>query len=246
MQSKDPIIQAVIDTITSGTRSVLASNFPSEFEVYICSLELMGTNEIIGDYTIKYFSFPVMPKQMSQVEPQINNIKKTYGGLVSLNSNTFVPKDIQIQGDFGRSLKILFGDITETFNSIDIGVLESLDLDKKCLTKYVKTGYGSIKVLQAICEEAKKTDNGKQRKLFFHNPALGHSYLVKVNSITISQSLSSNMIWQYNLSMKALCNTDDIEGVKTGLTKSLAIGSMQNGANALASSVSNAVGSGAF
>ena len=97
--------------------SVLNTLYPNDFEYYMLSLELTYFNNFDQEKTIRYFSFPVMPNSITQTEPQLNNIKRNYGGLTVLNSPTFVPKEITIQGNFGKQMRVMLGDLIYTFTS---------------------------------------------------------------------------------------------------------------------------------
>lgn len=184
---------------------------PKEFELYLCALELTDENY----NTLKYFVFPVMPTNMDETQTLSSNIKKTLGGVVVLNTPTFIPRDIVIAGTFGRKFRVLLGDdmvdFTSSFtttggvspSSIAGGVGQIFD-DR------IKTGYGCLKILEEIVNAANIVDNIGSRRLIFHNPALGNSYLIKPMSLKLSQSQETNMIWSYSLSMKAIASLEHL------------------------------------
>lgn len=211
--------------------------FPNDFEAYICSLELVDSQGVIMDF----FVFPVMPSGITETNSTLTNIKKTAGGITILKTDTFVPVDISLQGDFGRRLKILIGrnliDARAVILSTSGGVYnkESLKQGAVQLTKAVfdssiKTGYGCIKILQSIYDRAQAVDKlGNPYKLFFYNMALGSSYLVEPMNLTLSQTYDSNMIWKYNLQLKGVAPVDTTINLSSLTRKSLT-SSMQYGA----------------
>ena len=255
------LVNKVTSTITEVGRVALSSLHPNDLEYYLLSLELTYFSPDGKEKTLKYFSFPVMPNSIIQTEPQITNVKKNYGGLTIINSPTFVPKDITIQGNFGRQFRVLIGNVVESFASIQStpslkeGFAGTKNLFSKTFSKnddpqlisqelssYIKTGYGSIKVLQAICEQSKQIDYKRPRRLYLHNPALGHSYLVKVVNLNLNQNLQSNMIWNYNLQLKAVSPSENLEGGSTNrLSDSLTNGLIQKGLNSAVSAIKNKI-----
>lgn len=217
--------------VQTGGRTILNITFPDEFELYVIAFELLNEK---GE-TLKYFIFPVNPATLDESQPEITNIKKTLGGVTSLSHPGFVPPDINISGNFGRKFKILLGedykDFLGGFKLGPKGVFKNL-FDNK-----VKSGYGCVKLLESIVKEAKKVDvEDGIRTLIFHNLALGNSYVVKPMSLRYSMSQESNMIWNYNLSMKglaplsALYTADELDKIRYKL---VITGYLQNQANRL-------------
>lgn len=195
------------------SRVGLNVKYPREFELYVCALEMVDED----NNTLRYFIFPVMPSTMDENKPQATNIKKTLAGITVLTTPTFIPTDITLSGNFGRKFRILLGtDFTEfiasfkantgkvTQQSFANGIEELFD-DR------VKTGYGCVKILEEIIEECNVIgDDGKIRRLIWHNPALGNSYLVKPISLRLNQSQESNMIWNYSLQLKSIAPLESI------------------------------------
>lgn len=188
--------------------------YPKEFELYICALELVDE-----DFnTLQYFVFPTMPTNMDENQSFSSNVKKTLGGVVVINSPTFIPRDITLAGTFGRKFRVLLGDSYEELISSfknQGGKLTGKSIlggIKTVFDKRVKTGYGCMKILEEIVNEANKIDpeTKKARRLILHNPAIGNSYLVKPMSLKQSMSQETNMIWSYSLSLKAIANLEDI------------------------------------
>ena len=96
-------IQKAGSLIETAGRAILASQFPNDFEVYLCTLELADSK----NNTIDFFTFPITPNAISKTEAKRENIRNTAGGVTVLSSPTFVPQDITIRGDFGRTFKLL-------------------------------------------------------------------------------------------------------------------------------------------
>lgn len=182
--------------------------YPDEFELYVFALELLDEE---GN-TLKYFIFPVNPKNVNENQPRITSVKKTMSGIHVLRTNTFIPKDISLTGTFGRRFRILLGedytDLVQSFqtpkNKIDLdslgqGIIEIFD-------ERTKTGYGCCKILESIINGSQVLNSGREgvRTLLFHNLALGNSYVVEPMNLKFDMSQESNMIWNYSLSLKAI------------------------------------------
>lgn len=234
------------DLINEIGKQGLNALFPDEFEYYLITLELTTSD----DKTIDYFSFPVNPKSMTKTDPQVTNIKKTASGVTTLNNNTFVPQDLNIQGDFGRRFKVLLGqqniiDFAAVAYSNISGILKKqnnkLTVPKPIFNVSIKTGYGCLKYLQSICDKSVGLDNNEPRKLYLYNPALGENYLVKVAPAGLTMTMNSrdsNMIWNYTLPLKVVGRMEDIRGknIKT-LVNSLLSNNIQIGMNKIATKV---------
>lgn len=245
--SNNPTVARYQALLEEVGRASLHSLFPNDFEVYICSLELVDSTGIVVDF----FVFPIMPTGFNQTESSLTNIKKTAGGITTLNTDTFVPVDINLQGDFGRRLKILIGQSNIDARAINFssagGVFtkESLkqgatQLKKAVFSSQIKSGYGCIKILQSIYDRAHAVDSlGNPYKLYFYNLALGSSYLVRPMNLVLSQSYDSNMIWKYNLTMKGIAPIDTSSGGanRDSLIKSMQYGALSKIANITANEV---------
>lgn len=179
--------------------------FPNDFELYTIAFEVIDSQ----DRTVEYFLFPVMPQQISESKPQIHSIKKTVGGVSSISNNTFVPTEITINGNFGRKFRVLLGSLLTDL----IGSYKSKKLKKKKpeFDSTIKTGYGNCKLLESLIEESILPDElGNSKRLVFHNLALGNSYIVKCTNLTFTQSQDSNMIWNYNLTLKSIAKLESL------------------------------------
>lgn len=248
------LIDDVVTRFTKLTaevgRGALNMLYPADFEVYLMSLELVKIDDSGKEEIMNFFSFPIMPSTINQSEPQITNIKKTVGGITILNTNSYIPKDITLTGNFGRNFKILINNEVLDFKGLSINpqqaisgigqavkkkVSDALDLKPSTFSNTIKTGYGCIKILQAICDASVEIDNGRPRRLYLHNPAFGESHLVKVMNFSPNQNMQSNMIWGYSLQMKLISPVENIRGSdENSLKKTFVIGSVQNGINKVA------------
>lgn len=178
----------------------LHTMFPDDFELYICAFELVDYQ----DNVIKYFSFPVLPRQIRITKRNLVNITRTAGGLVDMTDPRFNPVDISIDGNFGRSFKLVVNDVFQ--KEINLAFNKKLTKQnlKNIINEYdhlVKTGYGCCKILENIFEESKKMDDGNFRKLYFHNLSFNSLYMVEIENLSFSQSEESNMIWSYSAKM---------------------------------------------
>lgn len=180
-------------------REYAHSLYPKEIEYYACALELVDGNGIV----IEMFAFPIMPKMMSTTELTNTSIDKTMSGVVVNTNPTFVPIDIVLQGSFGKSFKrVKVGD--DELKAGSGGVVKS-GIQNTFDDNY-KTGYGCYKILENILRQSKTQDaNYNPYKLYFYNLTKSDNYLVEVISISPSQNRdSSNMIWEYSLTLKAV------------------------------------------
>lgn len=221
-------------------KAVLNVRYPKDFEMYVIALELVD-----GDSnTLKYFIFPVNPSSIDELETKLTNIKKTAGGVVSLGTTTFNPVDINLSGNFGRKFKILLGSTFTDFISSFKTAAGGLTLGSlakglvKTFDDRVKTGYGCLKVLQEMCDEADLIDDKGPRRLIFHNLAFGTSYVVKTISFRTNMGQDTNMIHSYYLQLRALASLDDLQvsgtsDRKTALTTNYIQGQTDRLVNAL-------------
>lgn len=240
--------QLVIDQVVSTGKAALSALFPRDFEYYMVALELT-TYE--GD-TIDFFSFPIMPSQISKSENVRTSVYSTLGGITVINSDTFTPQDLTLTGDFGRAFKIVFGDLKNdlvTFKGVRFsnskGVYHSDEVGAKFSKKIpdfnfaIKSGYGCLKILQSIIDRSVAHDNGRSFRLYFYNLGLGESYLVvpTKNPLTMNMNESKNMIWNYTLNLQIIAPLDRIEfGVGKGAkspSKLLTQAAVQSAVNSL-------------
>ncbi len=203
-------------------KRALNALFPDDFELYVFAFEIVNGD----DQTEDYFIFPINPNSISEPNAPIQSIQKTAGGVTVLSSLTFTPTIITIQGNFGRKFKFLAG--SELVNFASIGFKPTKGRLKSFFSKSFKTGYGCYRELERIINKSNTLDdNDKPYALYFYNLALGHNYLVKAIELTPSMNQDSNMIWNYNLTLKSLCRIEDIVNKdKRSLTASMSAKSL--------------------
>lgn len=205
-------ISGAVSALNTATKMALNTLYPNEFEVYMVTLELVDKDDNLLDY----FTFPINPESISKSQPYVKQIDRSYGAVVVNKTGKFAPQDITIKGNFGRQFKFVTRD--KSIKNVSwSGLLPWTKDDDSNLefNRYYKSGYGCFKIVQNICKKADELDDGYARKLYFHNLALGESYLVEVLNFQGSQSSSSNMLWNYDLRMKIISNVFDKNPVKT-------------------------------
>lgn len=233
--------------------------FPREFEYYLISLELINSR----GFTEDFFTFPVTPNSISQQDTYLTDIQKTSAGVVVNKTDTFVPKDISIAGNFGRQFKTMVNRNLVSFTGILFtavqgGVVESAkniisnnggaEITSAIYSREVKTGFGCLKVLESILRRAQLKDTfGKPYVLALYNPALGNDYLVEPVNFKQSQSQEENVIWNYNLELKAVAPIEQIADLNPlSLIKELSADSVLRRANRVVSKIGRVLEGGLF
>ncbi len=231
--------------------------FPKDFEYYLVTLELVDSQ----DKQIDYLAFPVTPDKMNYTSQSAVNVQKTLGGVSSIDTGNFVPRMMDFSGSFGRKFKILLAPSSISSSrgpgrfpkqgppsTADNSRLQSqtyyggrmkkgkLTIEPNIFLPKIKTGYGTLKILERILENSKGLDEyEKPYKLYLYNPALGHSWLVTVKNFDFTQDVdSSNMIWKYNVSFHILAPLQNlIKRPRTSLIQVLKTSVLQQGASRL-------------
>jgi hypothetical protein len=191
--------------------------FPNDFEYYMVILELVDS---LGS-TVDFLAFPVAPERYMHEDPGLVNIKKTLGGISALDTETFRPKTITMSGTFGRKFKLLLSKpVTNAENAVrstDGGLFgkvvnKGMQIKSTAFDPKLKTGYGTLKILESIVDKSHGLDNDNEPfRLYLYVPALNHSWLVKVNKFAANQDrTSSNMMWRYDLTMTAIAQIDSL------------------------------------
>jgi len=213
-------------------------------------LELVDSN----GKTIDYLTFPVPPEQMTYDDVKVANIKKTLGGVTSLDTETFIPVTLQMQGTFGRKFRIMLSpphisDVIDAEKASIKGYFDkpgrgSVDIKTPVFIPFVKTGYGAIKLLESMIDKSSGLgDDNKPLRLYLYNPALGHRFLVKANSLQISQDKnSSNMLWRYSLTLTAIAPLDRLRELNSkSLLAITSIAALQTAATKLARDIKRSI-----
>jgi hypothetical protein len=191
-------------------KAALNVKYPDEFELYIVALELIDAE----GKTLKYFIFPVNPVSIDETSGRLTNVRKTATGITTLSTSSFVPIDINLTGTFGRKFKVLLGenyvDFIQSFRTAEGNVTAGSLVHgvKEIFDERVKTGYGCLKILEDICNEADLIDEKGPRRLIWYNLAFGSAYLVRPMNFRINMAQDSNMLHNYYVSFKALAPMD--------------------------------------
>ena len=213
MASIQDISNSIRSQIYSLGKAAVNALFPMDCEFYMIGLELVNSKGLPVDY----LAFPIMPSQIKESKPEKTSIIETAGGVVSITSPTFKPRDITISGNFGRGFSMNAGAamsfVALRYSTIT-GVYHKEDMQANNYAArathtspnpFIKTGYGFIKVLEAILDKAQGVDErGLPMRLHFYNPAFGNNYIIDPIACEFHQDKqSSNMIWNYSLTLKA-------------------------------------------
>jgi len=199
--------RGLVETLGRATVNAL---FPKDFEYYMIAFELTDSKDRVVDY----FVLPVMPKSLNQSQQSLTSIRKTAGGIVTIETNTFVPVNISLSGTFGRQLRALIGNTAANFTALAFstksGVFNETFTSKlvekvNVFDPQVKTGYGATKILESMLSKSRTFDEfGNPYKLYMYNPAFGDSWLVRVNSQRYHQDEATNMLWHYDIELTAI------------------------------------------
>ena len=205
------IAENVGNALVSVGRAGLHALSPDNFEYYMCSFELLdGYGNTVG-----FMTFPVLPNNISETKSQTLSITKTNSNVVTLFNPSFTPRDISIQGTFGRKLRIVQAkepknseNEENSFNKVANGELGIGVLRDKML---FKTGFGMVKLMERLTDKLYELDyNGNPHILIFTNYALNTRYVVEVLQRSFTQSTENNMMWFYNLEMKAVADANEV------------------------------------
>jgi hypothetical protein len=223
-------------------KAALHALYPNDFEYYSMSLELV---DFLGN-TVDYFTFPILPSNIDETTKELTNVRKTMTGVNVLKNPTFVPHPIVITGDFGKMFKVIINGQAIEFAGLSISSGHfSIDPLKAVRTftqfsSFAKTGYGCIKVLEAMKQKSKQLDTNfkKPYSLYFYNPIFGNNYQVEFDTFKVTQnSKERNMIPGYTMQLTAVAPLDSLLSRTANLkssVKNLAFSSLQKSANSAA------------
>lgn len=198
---------SIVNISNEVGRGALHAVAPDDFEYYLCAFELVDSMY----NSVGYLIFPVMPNNLNETKTSIKTVTKTHSGIVTLFNSSFNPRDISIQGTFGRKFRLLLGckDVPPVYASsagYDFGIERTVNPDPNPL---IKTGYGVTKIMKNIIDMSDSVDNDNRPYfLVFHNYAFNTHYVVEVLQSSFSQSVENNMLWFYNVEMKAIAPAD--------------------------------------
>lgn len=215
------VAQSFASIVGAAGRALIHTQWPDEFEYYLMTLELVE-----DEVTIETLSFPVMPNSITISNTTTKSITRTSYGVVSLENPSFNPLDIRISGSFGRRMRYianrdgtkatLLGVASSVAKATFPGISAAAGLLQKReeFDKNIKTGYGVSKIMENMMLKASSlSESGKPYMLFLYNFAFNSHYLVEVVNFEFSQDLSSNMMWNYNVSFRAVAPADSISGM---------------------------------
>lgn len=225
------ILGGTTNIISQGSTAVLNALFPKEFDLYLLSLELVEIDSSGNERQVDYFTFPINPESLSKREIYVKNVERTLNSVVVTRLPGFIPQEIIIKGNFGRDFKILDRQRLKT-DCTEVNDFASLYTNSEVST-YIKSGYGSLKVLQEICYNSNSLK--PLRKLYLHNFMLGEDHQVEVIDLQVDMNKQSNMIWAYTLRLKTVA--PQRVSIENKIKKSLASISIQAASSAAKTAV---------
>ena len=234
--SLQSVLGGTTDIVSSGGTAILNALFPKEFDLYLLSLELVELNSEGVERQVDYFTFPINPDSISKREVYVKNIERSLNGVVITRLPGFIPQEITIKGNFGRSFKMLNREKLKT-DCLEFDDFSSLYTKAEAST-FIKSGYGSLKVLQEICYNSSSLY--PLRKLYLHNFMLGEDHQVEVLDLQMDMNKSSNMIWSYTLRLKTVApqRVSRAERLKKSL-KAIAMQAANDATKAVVGTTSN-------
>lgn len=230
-------ISATRGALMETGRAALHATAPDDYEYYLCSFELFNSSmEKVG-----FISFVVMPNQIVESYSPIQVITKTHGSVITIFNPSFNPFDISLSGTFGKKFRIVTGlkDPGEVDKKTDGNLALNLLVGKMSnisgTALGVKSGYGLTKVLQHILAASHGVDElGKPYILVFNNYAFNSHFVVNVVNYQFQQSYEQNMLWNYNINLKAVgYKPIAISSTMSDFLSYVAANSISNGVNNL-------------
>lgn len=230
-------ISATRGALMETGRAALHATAPDDYEYYLCSFELFNSSmEKVG-----FISFVVMPNQIVESYSPIQVITKTHGSVITIFNPSFNPFDISLSGTFGKKFRIVKGlkdpgevDKKTAGNlALDLLVGKMSNISGTALG--AKSGYGLTKVLQHILAASHGVDElGKPYILVFNNYAFNSHFVVNVVNYQFQQSYEQNMLWNYNINLKAVgYKPIAISSTMSDFLSYVAANSISNGVNNL-------------
>lgn len=203
----------------------LNTSYPNEFEYYAVALEVCSVDAQGNEKTISYLSFPTMPSSLAKSTEYLSTIKKTASGVFVMRNTTFKPFPISIQGTFGSRLRYVdtqgylsaptsaraLAANAQDLPSNDSGSVVTVSAQRKMFSQNIKTGYGTLKMLEKMLEIAHNNTNNIPNRLYWYNFAFNDMYLVEPKRFSPRQDRASNGMWLYNLELEALAPAGSIQ-----------------------------------
>jgi hypothetical protein len=208
---------------------------PDEFEFYAMALELCDSR---GEQ-VAYLLLPVMPDSMTLNGRPLSSLTKSQAGITKLTNPSWNPEEISLQGSFGKRLRLLVragsvaldnalvrddalgehvaaSSLQEAWQSAKTGAQAARQV-VSTFSYQARTGYGTCKLLEQMLRQARQADqHGGPHYLYLYNLAFNYHVLVEEAGFTFTQSMQKNMIWDYQLALRALAPASALQG-KLGL-----------------------------
>lgn len=245
--SAKSVEQKYKDLIANVGKGAAHALFPADIESYMLAIELVSSRGV----TIDYFAWPILPDEIRETDTTLTNVRKTMSAVNVQKNPTFNPRQISIRGDFGRNFKMLVGGQSITFAGFGLSLkngkfkLSTPNLLQNPIPEFssvAKSGYGCVKLLEAIKEKSKQLDeDGKPYSLYLYNPILGNNYQVEFVSFSQSQDKNHyNMFPSYTIQLIAIAPLNSVlsrlKNIKSAI-KNLTINGLQKTANSIASNL---------
>ena len=230
--------------------SGLSVSYPDEFEYYAVALEVCSVDTQGNEKVLSYMTFPTMPSSLAKSKEYLSTIKKTASGVFVMRNTTFKPFPITIQGTFGAKLRYVDTQgylsqptaataVMSSDNNSTINVSQS----NKLFSKTIKTGYGTLKILEKMLEQAHRTTNNIPNRLYWYNFAFNDMYLVEPVRFSPRQDRATNGMWQYNLELQALAPANSIQSNLSQQQKNiLGASALTKEINAISSTIKSILG----
>jgi hypothetical protein len=230
--SKKQISDTATELINTLGRPVAHLLFPNDIDYYFVALELVDSK----DRTVRYFAFPINPKNIYFNDTEATKVQRTFGGVTTIKTTTFDPKNYTIRGDFGRNFKVIVGGKPFSFSALNFDLdFKNLRVEFAELSVEVKSGYGATKILERIIKQAKELDQyGNPHRMYLYNTSLNHQYIVEPVDFNFDMNVQNNMIWNYNLRLNAIGEVKDFTG-SANLLSSVSLGVINFAVNNLVS-----------
>lgn len=238
-------ISATRGALMETGRAALHATAPDDYEYYLCSFELFNSSmEKVG-----FISFVVMPNQIVENYSPIQVITKTHGSVITIFNSSFNPFDISLSGTFGKKFRIVTGlkdpgEIDKkTAGNLALNLLFGKVSNISGTALGAKSGYGLTKVLQHILSASNGVDElGKPYILVFNNYAFNSHYVVNAINFSFQQSYEQNMLWNYNINLKAVgYKPIAISSSMSEFLSYVAVNSISNGVNNLINKMSSQI-----
>lgn len=237
MSTRDQAVARFTGLLGQVGQAALSVQFPRDFEYYVMMLELLDSR----NSTVDAFVFPVMPQTIAQVNTKITNIKQTEAGVVSLTTPTFIPQEINIQGNFGKKFRFLQGGnlnagvgfafapgLTSAAAFATRYLSQRRGQEPPQFSQFIKTGFGCVKILERLHNLSTSLDQYSQpHRLLLYNMAFGQTWLVESMTFRTTQNLGQNMIWGYEMSFRLIADANMIRNNRQIIQRTMTRGVLQ-------------------